>query len=483
MRFLAAVFGFVLPLQGAQYRAIWVDAFHPGYKSAAEIERLIEDASTARANALFVQMRRRADGYFHRGLEPPASEDSYAQEFDALEYLCRKAHEKRIEVHAWAVVMPAWRANLGTPPDPRHIWNAHGAKAPGADMWLTVNERGETQYSIDPGHPEAARHAIEAILEPVRQYPVDGVHLDYIRYPEQAGDWGRNRVALERFRRLYGRTGDPDPGDPRWNEFRRNQVTAMVRQIYIRAHAIRPGVKVSASVIAWGDGPAGTGAFAQSRAYTQVHQDWRGWLAEGILDFAVPMNYFAESRGVAWLDHWLEFEKDNQCGRFILAGLGAFLNRTEQTVAQVKRALAPSANGNRLAGFAIYSYAENNSGAAPALRLWRALAGLPDPGGAPAMPWLERPATATVYGWVTVSPGAGAQADGAEVVIAPEAGEGTRTTVDGTGFFGVVGLAPGRYIVRIEQGGREIYRTTAREIDAGQAEMFHLFLPEPVFAR
>jgi uncharacterized lipoprotein YddW (UPF0748 family) len=485
MRVAFALFLLATAMEAKEYRAFWADAFHSGFKTAAEIDRLLEDAAAVKANAVFVQMRRRGDGYFLRSLEPAASDPNYSPSFDALEYLCRRAHERSIEVHAWMVVMPAWRENLGTPPDPTHIWNAHGPKAKGGEMWMTVNNRGEVSYSVDPGHPEAARRVADAVVEPVEHYDIDGLHLDYIRYPEYEGDWGRNPRALERFRRLYQRTGDPDPADPQWSEFRRAQVTALMRQIYIRAHAIRPGIKVSASVITWGDGPADLAGFTRSRAYSQVHQDWPSWLAEGILDLAVPMNYFVESKTAAWLDRWLEFQKDNQAGRHIMSGLGAYLNPVGQTLAQARRALAPSAKGNRLPGFAFYSYAVANNGSVPTKEFGRKLAAaFPDPGGVPPMPWLEKPSGATVYGWLTVDSGTAELADGATVLIEPAGSDQTvRVTTDGTGFFGAVGLPPGRYRVRVEHGGREVFRTAEREISAGDSALFHVFLREPDFRK
>ncbi|HWR54368.1 MAG TPA: family 10 glycosylhydrolase [Bryobacteraceae bacterium] len=485
MKLAFALFLLTMAMEAQQYRAFWADAFHSGFKTPAEIELLLEDAKAARANAVFVQMRRRGDGYFLRSLEPAASDPNYSPSFDALDYLCRRAHERGIEVHAWMVVLPSWRENLGTPPDARHVWNAHGPKARNRDMWMTVNNRGEVSYSVDPGHPEAARHVIDAVIEPVRQYPIDGVHLDYIRYPEYEGDWGRNPRALERFRTLYGRTGSPDAGDPQWNEFRRTQVTALMRQIYIRAHAIRPNIKVSASVITWGNGPADLADFSHSRAFAQVHQDWPSWLAEGILDLAVPMNYFVENKTAAWLDRWLEFQKDNQAGRLILPGLGAYLNPVEQTLAQARRALAPSAAGNRLPGFAFYSYAATNSASIPTIEFYRELsASFTDPGKVPPMPWLEKPVGATVYGWLTVNPETVALADGATVLIeSAGSGQGPQVTTDGTGFFGAVGVAPGRYRVRVERGGREVFRTAAREVSAGESALFHIFLQEADFRR
>ncbi len=493
MNLTLAIVLFGLAVDAQQYRAFWVDAFHPGFKSPAEIDQLVDDLRQAGANAVFVQMRRRGDVYFTRSLEPPAADPAYSPGFDALEYLLRRARGRGIEVHAWFVVGPAWRDDFGPPPDPRHVFNLHGPSAHGDAMWLTMNDRGEVamrtspaaaaSYALDLGHPDAARYLADVLTDPLRHYDLDGLHLDYIRYPEYAGDWGRNPKAVERFQRLHNRTGAPDAADPRWSEFRRAQVTALVRQVYLRAHALRPRVKVSAALITWGDGPADTAAFARSHAYNRVFQDWRGWLEEGILDLGLPMNYFRELSNAAYLNHWLEFEKDHQYGRAIVPGLGVYLNSVQDALAQVERAGAASKAGHRVPGVNFYSYAATNNASRPNADFFRAIAAAGDAGAPPWMPWLAQPARGRVYGWLTVAPGAAWLSDGAEILIESDSsGRVARTVTDATGFFGAVELTPDRYRVRVERGGREVFRTAAQELKAGESLLFHLFLKDADFS-
>ena len=481
MKFIAVLILFASAAAAQQYRAVWADAFNPGFKTPAEADQLIEHAAATRSNALFVQMRRRGDTYFRHPVEPPAADPAYSPSFDALEYLVRRAHERKIEVHAWMVVGPAWRNRLGAPPDARHVWNRHGPSASGDAMWLTVNDRGETamrlnskaeaSYSLDLGHPEAARYLADVILEPLKHYDIDGIHLDYIRYPEYPGDWGHNPVSAARFQRLHNRAGTPDIGDARWDQFRRDQVTALMRQIYIRAHALKPRAKVSAALITWGDGPATPDAFPKTPAYNRAFQDWPSWLAEGILDLAIPMNYFREATHAASLDRWLEVREGCRHNRAVVPGLGIYLNTPKQSLAQAKRALAPSAAGNRPAGVNFYNYASSREFSR------RAAEELGDPGYVPALPWLERPATASAYGWLSVSSGPAWLVDGAEVCFESSATARTVLAVsDGTGFFGTVDLPPGSYTVRVLRGGREVFRAAPRAIAAGESALFHLFL-------
>src|ERR1700730_14418448 len=87
----------------SQYRALWVDAFHDGMKSPAQVEKLVADAHRANLNALIVQVRKAGDAYFNRSDEPRASDIQGPPDFDPLAYVIQLAHASipRIEVHAW----------------------------------------------------------------------------------------------------------------------------------------------------------------------------------------------------------------------------------------------------------------------------------------------------------------------------------------------------------------------------------------------
>jgi len=166
-----------LSLEGQPLRAFWADAFNRGFKNPADIDQMAENLSLAKANAIIVQMRRRGDSYYLRSLEPPAQDPGYSPNFDALEYLIQRAHARGIEVHAWFNVGPAWLASLGTPQDPRHIWNRHGPKASGDDMWLTISSTGAVSDSLDLGRPEVARYLAGVIVEPAKHYELAGAQV------------------------------------------------------------------------------------------------------------------------------------------------------------------------------------------------------------------------------------------------------------------------------------------------------------------
>jgi uncharacterized lipoprotein YddW (UPF0748 family) len=332
-----------------EYRALWVDGFHEGVKSPAQADRLVADAHRANLNALVIQVRRSGDAYFNKGNEPRSNDILGPLGYDPLEYVIRKAHgaNPKIEVHAWVNVYFVGRSS--------RVFVDHGTD------WGNRTRDGKTGGYMDPGNAEATRYTHDVLVDLVRNYPVDGLHLDFVRYPE-GGDWGYSPAAVARFQAETGRKDSPPADDAAWSQWRRDQVTGLVRSVYQDTTGIRRDVKLSAALIAYGNGPANDSDWKSTSAYSDVFQDWRSWLADGILDLGVPMNYDSgwNSRQSAWFDSWITWEKDNQGGRKILVGVGAFLNYPEDTMAQISRALAASPKGNKPAGVAIYAYASTS---------------------------------------------------------------------------------------------------------------------------
>jgi uncharacterized lipoprotein YddW (UPF0748 family) len=476
------------PAQVPEVRALWADAFHAGIRSPAEAEQLVRDAKRANLNLLFVQVRRRGDALYLKGVEPPLDDPEYDPSFDALAHIVAVAHRAGLQVHAWINAMPVWRDE--TPPkDARHVFSRHGTPASGEDVWLTSTPDGTMKfpvgYFLDPGHPGVQAYLPEIYLNIVREYDVDGIHFDYVRYPEtetsvpRGSIVGYNATSLARFRKAAGREDTPEPGDEEWMAWRRRQVTNVVRRVYVEAKAIKPSIVVSAAVIPWGRPPVGETDFADVAPMQLVYQDWHAWLQEGLLDLAVPMNYARETdeRVRTWFDGWVAWERRHQHARRVVVGLGAYRNTPEHLLAQIAR--VREADGeHRLAGVSFFSYA------APVLRPDppasttanppSSVAPEPPPGdryaflsdGAPGasaaftapvplppMPWIDRPST----GWIAgvVSAGSREAVDDIDVQIRRTGlfKKTLRVRTDANGFFAMTNVAPGKYRVRVEGGG------------------------------
>lgn len=493
-------------LSRPEVRALWVDAFRDGFKTPAQVDQLIHDAVRSNMNTLIVQVRRRGDAYYHHSVEPRTEDPVLEPGFDALQYLIDQARPRGIEVHAWLNTLVAWNSTV-PPQDPNHVWNLHGPKAVGRDNWVSYyrtydkakkawSDKLVSSYYLDPGHPDVQDYTASVYLNIIKHYQVDGIHLDYSRY---AGlGWGFNPTSIERYNRQFGTSGMPSPDDPRWQQWRRDQTANLVRKIYLKALAIRPDIKVSSAVITWGDGPVGDDGWEKSRAYVDGGQDWRSWLETGSIDMVIPMNYFSEwnTTQQLWYNRWIEWEKNHQYGRQIVIGPGNFMQYIEDTLEQIRRAQAPSAQGNRAAGVALFSYGAAHLYSADDFKTSKALPRqphqylpesngwlydvlaneggyvdpvwntfvptqpvFPSPVSVPDMPWKTQPVTGYLMGTVVDSNG---QAEVLQRVVVerlaetdgePSTGEPSglwEAYTDGSGWFGLTELLPGRYRVKVD---------------------------------
>jgi len=471
------------PAAPPQLRALWVDAFGEGLYDGDQIDTLVAQARAMNLNAIVAQVVRRGDCFCERSLAPRTEERIAPRPFDPLDRLIEKAHAQGIQVHAWIIATAAWRGNV-PPADPRHVFNAHGPSATGVDNWMTrrsdgldqVAGEGMREWVLDPGHPDAQDWIVRMATSIVANYDVDGINLDRIRYPDgniaaNVPSWGYNPTAVARFQAATGRTDRPAPQDAQWTQWRRDQVTAIVRRVYLESYALKPRVRVSADVISYGAGPASQGGWTKTRTYAEVLQDWRGWLSEGILDLAIPMDYKRDTATGGdqrrMYAEWSDFAKDNQFRRHTAIGSALYLNDVDASVRQILQALAPSAAGNVAAGWIGYSYRTpdaasdvggTRSGKASRADLTRALtqpvADAPPvfagTATVPDMPWKSRPSTGHALGTLVDAAGA-SLADRAVKLVDADGTTVRMVTTDGRGQFGFVDLAPGRYRVTADE--------------------------------
>jgi uncharacterized lipoprotein YddW (UPF0748 family) len=444
-------------LDPPELRAAWVDAFHDGFKSPGQVDELVAWARQANVNALFVEVRRRGDAYYLRSLEPRTEDPDLQPGFDALQYLIQRAHDgpQRIQVHAWLATLPVWHKRDVPPVDPTHVFNQHGPDDGSGSTWLMVRDDGEAWaggdaggiYYLDPGNPAAARYTVDVYLNVVRNYDVDGIHLDQVRYYE--GDprrWGYNPASVARFNRRYGRdpASQPDPNDPDWAAWRREQVTALVRRVYLETKAIKPWVAVTAAVVGWGKGPdSGPAGFRTTAPFSVVFQDWPTWLQAGIVDYLLPMDYYREEDPQAgWFDNWTTWEQANRGRRGVVIGAGGYLNDADGSLAQLRRARALQPLGLALYSYAVpYKDADQGAwqGRQQSAAWLRQLFGRPAP--PPELPWLSRPSTGNLLVEVRGHEGTGVRLDG------PSA---RQWQTDGLGVAGEVELPPGDYALTVQ---------------------------------
>jgi uncharacterized lipoprotein YddW (UPF0748 family) len=233
--------------------------------------------------------------------------------------------------------------------------------------WLLSDADGEVQYVagpdsegayLDPGDPDARRFVHDVFLDVARRYDVDGIHFDFVRYP--GAQYGYSDQDLARFRETVASGLTPEEAAaldaspdrnayPRffadsWKQWRRDNVSDVVRSVSRDVKRIKPNLAVSAALIPWGV----YHGWKESDAYNVVTQDWFGWMREGLLDVAVPMTYHPDTPSFAG---WVRAAVANRFTTQVWSGIGAYLITPESAAEKIETERRLGAQG-----FSLFSY-------------------------------------------------------------------------------------------------------------------------------
>ena len=362
---IALACGSVFAQHPLEVRAMWVQ--RGTLVSAHSIIAAVDAAKNGGFNTLIVQVRGRGDAYYDSRHEPRAA--TLAKQpaaFDPLELMVDRAHRAGLKVHAWINVNLVSDAH---PPEARkHIVYAHpewlmvprplaldlGRMNPRDPQYLqrlseyarARSDRVEGIF-VSPIHKGAAEHVTRIVGDIAARYEIDGIHLDYIRFPNDEFDYSRN--ALDEFKaevtsRISGSERSQYASRARgrplfytemfpqgWQEFRRARLTALLTRIRSTINARRPGAMLTAAVFP----DAGDAA-------NRRFQNWAGWLQNGLLDAICPMAYTTDP---------LTFRTqianvESLAGqRPVWAGIGAYQLSPSATVENIRAARQLGAEG------------------------------------------------------------------------------------------------------------------------------------------
>lgn len=329
---------------------------------ASRIPRLIAQAQELGATDLFVQVYRGGRAWFDSSLADPSPWQAGVAAsggVDPLKALLEQAHAADLRVHAWVnvlnlatnarapIIESLGRGAVLVDQAGRSVLDYPGYDIPQPDR--AYYRMGTPGVWLDPAAPGVAARLTETFAELLTRYPaLDGLHLDYIRYPgvlpfapgSRFGvglDMGHGEGTRARFRE---ETGLEAPRPPkalghanRWDAWRRDKVTELVRGIRDASVAAAPDVQLSAAVWAHAE-----------RAYLSIGQDWRRWLDDDLLAFAVPMAYTLDHR---LLRYQAEAFAMTPHGPRTWLGLGSWLfaKRPEGAMEQIAIAEAAGAAG------------------------------------------------------------------------------------------------------------------------------------------
>ncbi len=244
-------------------KALWV--VRDKITGAAAIDDLLEDAATRGIFDLVVQVRGRGDAYYRSNLEPRA--EALVEDIDPLDRLVRYGAAVGVRIHAWANVFFVWsHPEKQLPKNAAHLVNRHPEWLLRPDGVSALDPAGGTDWEgiyTDPANAQARARTIAVFEDIVRRYRVEGLHYDYVRYPQV--------------------TYADSPED-------HAAVTALVAAGAKRLRRARPGVVISAAVFP-----------DPEVARERVLQRWPEWAEAGLVDLLCPMAYRRDTAEVARL--------------------------------------------------------------------------------------------------------------------------------------------------------------------------------------
>jgi len=282
-----------------EVRAVWLTTLNsldwPGVKATnsesaerqkRQLTTILDNLSKANVNTILLQTRVRGTTIYPSEIEPfdPCLTGTAGRSpgYDPLQFAIDECHKRGMELHAWVVAIPVGK------------WNGPGCKRLRDRYSSLIRKIGDEGY-MNPEQTQTGDYIARICGEIVDKYDVDGIHLDYIRYPE---NWKQTS------------------GKAKGREY----ITSIVRRIHQRVKDSKPWVKLSCSPI---------GKFRNLtrypangwNAYDVVCQDAQGWLRDGLMDQLYPMMYFKGDNFYPFAVDWA----DNTYGRTVVSGLGIWL--------------------------------------------------------------------------------------------------------------------------------------------------------------
>ena len=334
------------PAPKHEVRAAWITAVYgldwPRAKATTpagiqkqkdELVEILDKLKAANFNTILFQTRTRGDVLYRSDIEPYNSiltgESGKDPGYDPLAFAVEECHKRGMECHAWMVTIP-----LG---GRRHVASLGKQSVTRRRPNICVPYKRE--YFLNPGNPKTKEYLMSLVREVVERYDVDGVHFDYLRYPERAF-----RFPDSYDYRKYGNGRSLD-------QWRRDNITEILRHLYKGIKRLKPWVKVSTCPIGkYRD----TSRYSSNgwNAFHVVCQDVQGWLREGIQDQIYPMMYF---RGNAFYPFALDWQEQSN-GRHVVPGLGVYFLHPDEgdwSLDEIKRQIN-FVRRHRLAGEAHY---------------------------------------------------------------------------------------------------------------------------------
>ena len=268
----------------SEVRALWVT--RTTLTSPAAVAQMVKTAQTGGFNTLLVQVRGRGDAYYQSTLEPRPSELVSRPDFNPLAEVLALSRTAGLKVHAWinvnlvssATELPGARQHIiyrqpewlmvprELAPESMHVDSRSPEYVGRLARWTRAHGAEVEGLYTSAIQPAAAAHIAAVASEIVTNYDVDGVHIDYARFPNEDFDYSRPSLQqfkawlrpkltdAERRRAETQETIDPlaytNLFPEHWTSFRQSRLTTLVMRIRTAVKAVRPTLPISAAVVA-----------------------------------------------------------------------------------------------------------------------------------------------------------------------------------------------------------------------------------------
>lgn len=297
-----------------EYRAVWLTTVEnldwPRTKvrnrsdiavQQNELVEILDSLKAMNVNTVLLQTRLRGDVIYPSAIEPFAhvltGVEGRNPGYDPLAFAIEECHRRGMQLHAWLVTMPLGKDE--------HVKRQGSLALSRRQRSLCTHYK--DQWYMEPGNPKTGDYIAGIVKEIVSNYDVDGIHLDYIRYPDRTN--GYPDASLHR---KYGRGLS-------LADWRRSNVTRIATAVYNVVKEIKPWVRVSCAPLGKYDNITRYRSLGWD-AYNAVYQEAQDWVRNGIMDILFPMIYFSGNDFYPFVLDWLE----NNAGRHIVPGIGVY---------------------------------------------------------------------------------------------------------------------------------------------------------------
>ncbi len=239
------------------------------------LREIFKDLKSKNFNTVYFQVRSNGTVMYKSDIEPfspylTGTTDKQPS-YDPLQFAINLGKEFNLEVHAWVNTIRCFSGN-----DERPLQSSNHIRNSNPEYTVRyMNENGSLSYWLNPGNEKAQDYLVSLLVEITSRYDIDGIHLDFFRYP------GKDFEDQKTYKNSKSKLNIDD--------WRRNNLTEILRKFKANAKPLNPYLKVGATPIGIRKNLDGANGW---EGYSNVYQDTETWLKEGLVDYLTPQIYW-----------------------------------------------------------------------------------------------------------------------------------------------------------------------------------------------